>query len=58
MNKKGLTSLKLSKKTVFNFQNITGGAIRTQGCYTVQLCPLPPDKPEPLEPIPNPDSPL
>ena len=57
MKKKDFSSLKLRKKTISNFQNITGGA-HTRRCYTNPLCPLPPHEPEPLEPIPNPDEPL
>ncbi|WP_298510210.1 hypothetical protein [uncultured Kordia sp.] len=58
MKKRSINTLMLRKKTVFNFQHISGGAIRTQFCYTDQLCPLPPHEPEPLKPIPNPDVPL
>lgn len=54
MKKKNLKSLKLNKKSISNI-SVTGGTFHTAGCYTVQICPLPPT-PHTLKPIPLPNT--
>ncbi|WP_420574767.1 hypothetical protein [Kordia sp.] len=54
MKKQNLKNLKLAKKTISKVSDQTlGGAHRTAGCYTVQICPVEPDTGNTLEPIPE-----
>ncbi|MFK7750563.1 MAG: hypothetical protein AB8B65_19385 [Kordia sp.] len=55
MKKVNLNSLKLNKKLIshLNKKEIKGG-LNTAGCYTEQICPLPPIETS-LPPIENPD---